>query len=372
MVIHTIQGSQRVAAIQGRVTVSRAPVDTGGRPSEQPHAPAVPPNVRERIRGPRGGGLASYILRRIAYAVLVIWASYTLTFLLLYSMPSDPIALMIAGSSAGEVDIAADSEQRLALEQRYGFDRPLPVQYVTLLTRAVFGDFGESIQYGAPVSQVVGRFLPETVKLAALALVLAILLGVTIAVLANLSRFNVVRTFLFSLPPLAASFPSFWVGLMLLQVFSFQFGWFPAVGNEGLVSLALPAAALAIPAAAAYAQVLGSGIEKILRAPFIEIVRAKGARTARVHFVHAFRNAVIPTLTLVGLTVGGIFAGVVVTETVFSRNGLGRLLQTAVNAQDIPMVQALVVLSAVAFAIVNLVVDLLYPLIDPRIARRAA
>ncbi|WOF22781.1 ABC transporter permease [Microbacterium betulae] len=316
--------------------------------------------------------MTRYVLRRIGYALLVIWGAYTITFLLLYSLPSDPVALMIAGSSGGEGDYAVDGEVRAALEERYGFDRPLVVQYATLLLRAVQGDFGQSIQYGSPVAEVIGEFVLPTLALASLALTVSIVLGFAIAIVANLSRRNAVRTALFLLPPLAASFPSFWVGLTLLQVFSFQLGWFPAVGTEGFASLVLPAIALAIPAAAAYAQVLGESLERTLEAPFVEIVRAKGARTARIHFVHTLRNAVIPTFTLIGLTVGGIFAGVVVTETVFSRNGLGRLLQTAVDAQDIPMVQALVVLTAVAFAVVNLVVDLLYPVIDPRIARRAS
>lgn len=314
--------------------------------------------------------MARYVLRRIGYALLVVWGAYTITFLLLYSLPSDPVSLMIAGSSGGEVQGEAADEARAALEARYGFDRPLIVQYATLLLRALQGDFGESAQYAAPVSQVIAESLASTLVLAATALVLSIVLGFTIAILANLTRRNVLRTVLFSLPPLAASFPSFWIGLTLLQVFSFQLGWFPAVGAEGFASLVLPSITLAIPSAAAYAQVLGSGIEQTLEAPFIELVRAKGARTARIHLVHALRNAVIPTFTLIGLTAGGIFAGVVVTETVFSRNGLGRLLQSAVDTQDIPLVQALVVLTAAAFAIVNLVVDLVYPVIDPRIARR--
>lgn len=322
--------------------------------------------------GLKGDRMTRYVLRRVGYAVLVVWAAYTITFLLLFSLPSDPVALMLAGGAGGEVQSDVNDSARAALEAEYGFDQPLIVQYFVLLWRAVSGDFGTSIQYGQSVAQVIGQYLPETLKLAALALLFSLALGFSVAILANYTRSNALRTALFSLPPLAASFPSFWVGLTLLQLFSFSLGWFPAVGNEGFGSLVLPAIALAIPGAATYAQVLGRGLEKTLEAPFIEIVRAKGARRARVHLLHAFRNAIIPTLTLVGLTIGGIFAGVVVTETVFSRNGLGRLLQAAVNTQDIPVVQALVVLSAFAFAIVNLAVDLIYPLIDPRITRRAA
>ncbi|BDZ51420.1 peptide ABC transporter permease [Frondihabitans sucicola] len=311
-----------------------------------------------------------YISRRVVYAVFVVWAAYTVTFLLLYQLPSDPVSIMLGGAG-GEVAANASAAQKAHLAHEYGFDKPAVVQYFVLLVRAFHGDFGQSVQSHVPVAQLIAEALPSTLAISSLGLLFALVIGVAIAVGANFTRNAFLRGLLFSLPPLTASFPTFWVGLVLLQVFSFRLGWFPAVGNGGFASVVLPALALAIPGAAAYAQVLGRGIEKTLREPFIDVVRAKGAQRARVHLGHALRNATIPALTLVGLTVGGIFAGAVVTETVFSRQGLGRLLQASVNTQDIPVVQMLVLVSAVAFAIVNLVVDLVYPLVDPRIARPA-
>ncbi len=311
-----------------------------------------------------------YIARRVGYALIVVWAAWTVTFILLYRLPSDPVSIMLHGAG-GEVASRASATQRAALAHQYGFDRPVIVQYFLLLGRALRGDFGLSVQNHLPVAKLVGQALPSTVQIALLGLAFALLLGAGVAIAANYSRNRFLRGLLFAVPPLTASFPTFWVGLMLLEVFSFRLGWFPAVGNDGFRAAVLPAITLAIPAAASYAQVLSRGIEKTLREPFIDVVRAKGAQRARVHLVHAFRNAMIPALTLVGLTVGGIFAGAVVTETVFSRSGMGNLLQASVNSQDIPVVQILVLLSAVAFAIVNLAVDLVYPFIDPRIARPA-
>lgn len=315
--------------------------------------------------------MVRYVAKRFGYALLVVWAAYTVTFLLLYQLPSDPVSIMLNGGG-NEVASSASDAQRRALEHEYGFDLPLVGQYFLLLGRLLTGDLGQSVTSHVSVASLVAQALPSTLAIAGLGLSVALVLGAAVAVAANWTRSGALRSVLFALPPLTASFPTFWVGLVLLQLFSFRLGWFPAVGDAGIASVVLPAVTLAIPGAAAYAQVLGRSIEHTLREPFIDVVRAKGARRARVHLGHALRNAIIPALTLVGLTVGGIFAGAVVTETVFSRNGLGRLLQTSVNAQDIPVVQILVLLSAVAFAIVNLAVDLVYPVIDPRIARPAS
>ncbi|RLP75277.1 ABC transporter permease [Mycetocola tolaasinivorans] len=313
--------------------------------------------------------MTPYILRRIGYALFVVWAAYTVTFVLLYLLPSDPVELMLTTTGAGESSLKVSDEARAALTAKYGFDQPFIIQYLMLLGRALTGNFGDSLQHKTPITELIVSTAPQTLQLAGLALLFSLIIGVGIALLANFSRSNPVRSILFSLPPVAASLPAFWIGLLLLQFFSYQLKWFPALGNNGFPALVLPALTLAIPAAATYAQILGRGMAKELHAPYIDIVRAKGASRARVQLVHAFRNAMLPALTILGITIGGILAGAVVTETVFSRRGLGRLLQGAVDAQDIPLVQTLVILSAVAFAVANLAVDLIYPLLDPRIAR---
>jgi peptide/nickel transport system permease protein len=188
-------------------------------------------------------------------------------------------------------------------------------------------------------------------------------------VLSNLTSFRPLRQLLESLPSIGASIPTFWFGLLLLQLFSFRLGWFPAYGGDGIRAVVLPAVTLALPTAAVMAQVLSKSLRDSLSSPYIETAKAKGASRLRIHFRHAFRNGLLPSLTVIGISTGHIFAGSVVVETVFARDGIGRLTQQSVDLQDVPVVLAVVVISAAAFAIVNLVVDLLYPLVDPRIRR---
>ncbi|MEU1168597.1 ABC transporter permease, partial [Streptomyces sp. NPDC005921] len=175
------------------------------------------------------------------------------------------------------------------------------------------------------------------------------------------------RQLLLSLPPLGVSVPTFWVGLLLVEAFSFRLRWFPAFGNDGLRGLVLPALTLALPTGALVAQVLAKSLLTALDQAYVETARAKGAGRWRVHLRHALRNASLPALTVVGLLVGQLIAGSVVVETVFSRDGLGRVTAAAVTAQDIPLVQGVVVFGALIFVATNLVVDLVYPLLDPRI-----
>nr|WP_276611978.1 ABC transporter permease [Kineococcus vitellinus] len=209
--------------------------------------------------------------------------------------------------------------------------------------------------------------MPQTALLAAAAFALALVLGVATALASTWARWGWVRSLLLALPPLGVSLPTFWVGLLLIQLLSFRVPVFPALGNEGAASLVLPAVTLAVPVSASIAQVLARGLRTALAEPYVETARAKGASRARVHLRHALRNATIPALTIAGVIVGNLLAGAVVVETVFSRVGIGRLTVSAVNGQDIPLVQGLVLLAAAVFVATNLVVDLLYPVVDPRI-----
>ena len=311
--------------------------------------------------------MGRYVLRRAGQGLFVLWAAFTISFFVLYMLPSDPAALMASGG--GEAD-QVDPALLDALRAQYGLDRPVLVQYADALWHALRLDFGASYASGAPASELVLQALPETLKLTVSALVLAIVLGGGLAIASTYPRARWLRHALASLPPLGVALPTFWVGLLLLQWFSFQVPVFPAIGNEGAISLVLPAITLAIPASASIAQILARSLRGTLTEPYVETARAKGASRARVHFAHALRNAAIPALTVLGVMVGGLLGGAVVTETVFSRAGLGRLTVTSVNAQDIPVVQAVVVFSAIVFVVVTLVVDLVYPLLDPRIDAR--
>ncbi|PTT15988.1 peptide ABC transporter permease [Microbacterium sp. HMWF026] len=305
----------------------------------------------------------TYIARRVGQGLIVLWAAYTISFLVLYLLPGDAAAL-VAGGAEQE---AVDPELVARLRAELGLDRPLWEQYLTALGRALTGDFGASTQTGRSAADLLAEALPSTLALTGLALVLAVVFGTVLALAASLAPTQWLRNLLFSIPPVGVSIPVFWIGLLLLQAFSFQLRLFPAMGDQGFVSLVLPAVTIAIPSGAFIAQLLSRSLRSALAQPFIEVVRAKGAGEARVQFGHALRNAVIPTLTMSGVLVGGLLSGAVVTETVFSRLGIGRLVVTAVNNRDVPVVQIVVVFAALVFVVANLLVDLVYPVIDRRI-----
>ncbi|MFF7333321.1 ABC transporter permease [Streptomyces sp. NPDC090306] len=305
-----------------------------------------------------------YVVKRLAQAVGVLWAAYTVAFLVLDYLPGDPVTAMAAGGlDSGPVD----PERLAALRHQYGFDKPVLLQYADYLGRAVRGDFGDSVSTGRPVTRTLADALPQTLQLTGAALLLAVLLGGGLAVAATYTSRRWLRQFLLSLPPLGVSVPTFWVGLLLVEAFSFRLHWFPAFGNDGVPGLVLPALTLAVPTGAQIAQVLAKSLLTALDQAYVETARAKGAGRTRIHLRHALRNASLPALTVVGLLVGQLIAGSVVVETVFSRDGLGRVTASAVTVQDIPLVQGVVLFGSLIFVASNLLVDLVYPLLDPRI-----
>ncbi|MHC9043177.1 ABC transporter permease [Microbacterium saperdae] len=308
------------------------------------------------MTGPR------YILSRLGQAIIVLWAAYTVSFIVLYALPGDPVALL-----AGTDGTDTSEEQLDDLRAKLGLDRPLIVQYFVQLGGLFVGKFGTSIGSGRPVVELVGEAIPPTLQIAVVAFVLAVVIGGGLALLATYVRGRWLSSFLLGLPPLGVAIPSFWFALMLIQWFAFQIPIFPAMGDHGFISLVLPAVTLALPTGAMIAQLLSKSLDTTLREPYIDTARAKGATRSRVHLGHALRNAALPAITMGGLIVGQLLAGTVVTETVFSRAGIGRLTATAVQQQDIPVVQGIVLFAAAAFVLANLVVDLVYPLLDPRI-----
>lgn len=310
--------------------------------------------------------MLTYLARRVLQGLLVLWATFTVTFVILYLLPSDPVEIMVSGGEQSVVDPALVEQ----LRQEYGLDKGPVGQYFSALWNALHLDFGTSYATHTPATTMILRVLPPTLALAGAGLLLAVVLGVGLAIASTYPRSRKLREILSSLPPLGISLPVFWVGLMLVQFFSFEWRLLPAMGNDGFSSLILPAVTLALPTSAAIAQLLSRSLRQTLTEPYIETARAKGAGRARVHFRHAFRNASIPALTVVGVMVGSLISGTVVTETVFSRTGLGRLTVSSVNTQDIPVVMGIVVFSALIYVVVSLAVDLLYPLIDPRISLR--
>ncbi|WOF24766.1 ABC transporter permease [Microbacterium betulae] len=308
-----------------------------------------------------------YVLRRAGQAVLVLVLAYTVAYVLLAALPGDAVL-----ARYGSPDLGLTPEQLAEIRAAYGADRPLAVRYLESAWGFLRGDFGYSVQSGAAVSDLIGASLPSTLTLAVLGLVAAIFLAVTIAFTATYGRGAWLRRTFRNIPPFFVSLPVFWIGIILIQVFSFQLGLIPVIGAGPMQALILPVATLAIPIAAPLAQVLMRSIDEVRDQPFVAVVRARGASTSWLLWRNVARNALVPTLTMAGLLFGELVGGAVVTETVFSRNGIGQLTAQAVANRDTPVLLAVVVITTVTFVVINLVVDLLYPVLDPRLRRPAS
>lgn len=306
---------------------------------------------------------ARYAAQRLAQALLVIVVAFTGAFLLLQALPGDAVMIRFENPELG-----LSPAQIAEIRQSYGADVPLWQQFLHTAGGFLQGDFGYSIQ-GTPVRQLIAEALPTTLALAGAGFAAAVLLALGIAVLAMRARFGWVRSLFAGLPSLFVSVPVFWLGMVLIQVVSFQLGWVRVVRPGPVEGLILPVLTLAAPISAPIAQVLVRTAEDIERQPFIAVVRARGASDWWVLWRNVARNALLPTLTIAGVLLGELIAGAVVTETVFGRAGLGRLTEQAVATQDVAVLQAVVVLSAVVFVLANLAVDVVAPLIDPRLRR---
>jgi peptide/nickel transport system permease protein len=310
--------------------------------------------------------MSRYLIGRVAQALLVLWGAYSITYFILYLLPGDTLSIMLSASGM-EAD-ALSVEDLAKARAYYGLDQGVFERYFDLLLGAAHGDFGQSLSLNRPVAELLAERLPQTLSLAGLAIVLSLLGGIGLAYLTAYVRWQPLKVALARLPSLGFSVPVFWMGLLLIQVFAFGLGWFPATGSRGFESLVLPAITLAIPSAAVYAQVLQRSFQGVWKESYIVTAYAKGLSRGQVQARHGFRNAALPILTLIGLQVGNTVSGAVLVETIFARSGIGRLAQEAVLRQDIPVVLAIVAVSAAAFVLVNLLVDLLYPWLDPRIS----
>jgi peptide/nickel transport system permease protein len=305
--------------------------------------------------------MTRYLIGRFAQALLVLWATFTLSFLLLQALPGDAILIKFEGG-----DFGLSPQQIADLRIAYGADAPIWTQYLHTLTQFLSGDLGTSIMRGVPVADSIAANLPATLYLTVFGFLAAAALAFLIALAATLGPFRALRDLFAALPSLMVSLPVFWLGVVLIQVFSFRLKLIPVIGAGPWEGLILPVATLAVPIAAPMAQILIRAIDEVSVQPFVAVARAKGASPSWVLWRHVLRNALAPTLTIAGVLFGELLAGAVVTETVFGLNGFGRLTEQAVNNQDAAMLQAIVVLSALGFVTVNLLVDLVYPLIDPR------
>jgi peptide/nickel transport system permease protein len=300
--------------------------------------------------------MTARLLRRAGQALLVLWAAFTAAYLLLQAMPGDAVLIKFQNPELGL------SPERIAEIRSYYDDGG----YLHTLLGFLQGDFGYSVETGTPVLDRLAEGLPATAELAGAAFALAVPLAVLIAFASCHS--TRLRGLLLAVPSLMVSVPVFLLGILLVQLFSFRLGLVPVIGGSRLQQLVLPVLTLAVPVSAPIAQVLARALDHALAQPYVPVVAAKGASRSRILWRHAARNALPPALTVAGLTFGELVAGSVVTETVFGRNGVGRLTEQAVDSQDTPVLLAVVVLAAVVFVLVNLLVDVLFPILDPRLA----
>lgn len=299
-----------------------------------------------------------HLTSRLGEGLIAIWGVVTIVFVV-SRMLGDPAVLLLP--------IGATEEQMGELRIQLGLDLPLLQQYLSFLLNAVKGDFGASFQFGRPALSVVLERLPATALLAGSALAIGILIGGTAGALAAIHRGSAIEALVLLVALLGQATPSFWLGIMLILLFAVQLGWLPTGGYGTWQNLVLPAVTLACFTTASIARLLRSSMLDVMRDDYVRTAYAKGLPPRRVFLWHVGRNSLIPVVTMTGILAGELLGGAAVTETVFSWPGVGRLIVQAIETKDFPVVQAGVAVVATIFVGVNLLVDLLYTLIDPRI-----
>ncbi|MDI6725647.1 MAG: ABC transporter permease [Smithellaceae bacterium] len=300
-----------------------------------------------------------YIIRRLLIMIPVLLGVSLIIFTMVRVIPGDP-AIILAGPHANK-------EQVDQIRAQLGLDRHPVVQYFSFLGDLVQGDLGRSTRTGLPVTREIMARLPNTVVLALTAITLASLLGVLTGIIAGVKQNSIFDHLSMMIALFGLSMPVFWLGLMLMLLFSIQLGWLPSVGADSWKHLILPAITLGANSTAIIARMTRSSMLEVIRLDYIRTARAKGLTEKLVIWRHALKNALIPVVTVIGLQTGTLLGGAVLTEIVFAWPGIGRLLVEAILSRDYPVVQGLVLLVAVIFIFINLIVDLLYSYLDPRI-----
>lgn len=304
------------------------------------------------------------VARRVGQAVIALIGVIIVSFFLLRVLPGDPAALML--SEFGTPD------QVEALRRSMGLDDPLIVQFFTYLGQVVTGDFGQSLARHRPALTVVLEYLPATLQLAGAAIVLTLVIAVPLGTLAAWRKGTWVDGVASLVGVLGQSMPTFWIGIMLIVFLAARTGWFPTSGYGEFRHLVLPAITLAFAQIALISRLTRSSMLDVLSQDYLRTARSKGVSESRVVLGHGMRNAILPVVTMLGLQLGGLLGGAVVTEAVFGWPGIGSLLVSSIGSRDYTVVQVIIVLSAAIFIVVNLLLDLLYGVLDPRIALRRA
>lgn len=302
--------------------------------------------------------MTKYALNRLWQALLVVLAVSTLAFVLL-RVVGDPARLLMSPEGS-----MADLQ---TIRRVLGLDEPMWLQYVKFLGGIVTGNLGTSYTFGVPATELVLERLPATVQLAFSALLLGVPVGIAFGAVAALNRGTIIDSLATSLAVIGRAIPNFWLAIMLILLFGVQLRWLPPSGSGSFAHIVMPALTLATGLAAVVARLTRSNMLEVLRSDFVRTARAKGLSRRDTNMKHAFRNALVPIVTIVGLQLGNLLGGAIITETIFAWPGVGRLLIQSINNYDYPVVQTAVIVVALGFVILNVIVDLLYAAIDPRV-----
>ncbi|MFO7274483.1 MAG: ABC transporter permease [Bacillota bacterium] len=303
--------------------------------------------------------MLSYVVRRLLQGIPVLLGVSLITFILMHVVPGDPVAVAF--------EKKADPATIERIRREMGLDRPLPVQYADFLLKALQGDLGRSFQTSQPVAEMIRSAMPATLKLTAAAVLVSVAIGVPFGILAALHRGTAID-YMATVAALSfISAPVFWVAMVAQLLFGYRLGWLPISGFDTPKHLVLPALVLGTRYAASIARYTRSSMLDVIGQDYIRTARAKGLSGRVVVFKHALKNALIPVITVVGLEIGGLLTGSILTESVFGIPGLGLVTIRGLNTLDFPVIQATVLLTAVIFVVMNILVDISYSLIDPRI-----
>jgi peptide/nickel transport system permease protein len=306
--------------------------------------------------------MAGTIVTRLLTSLLVVIGSSMLVFLIMYVLPGDPVLQMLDGN-------ASSPEAIEALRHQLGLDQPFYVQFSRYFIHLLQGDFGQSKITNDLVLPKILEQVPATLTLTFVSAIVSIVVGILLGVLSAIHRNGIIDVLARFIGLFGISMPSFWTGILLLLLFSIKLGWFPAMGSGSWKTLVLPGIALGLVGAGFIVRMVRNTMLEILSEPFILTLRAKGLAERAVMYRHALRNSLIPALTMIGVMIGELLSGTVVIETVFARQGIGRLLADAIMAKDIPVVQGVVFFTAIIYVFVNMLVDISYSFVDPRIRR---
>ncbi|MGG3470350.1 ABC transporter permease [Neobacillus pocheonensis] len=302
------------------------------------------------------------IFLKIFTAVVSIFGSLVLVFCIIYLLPGDPVLSMIDPS-------VATPEMVANLRKELGLDQPFYLQFSHYFMSVLHGDFGQSLVNRDLVLPKILEHFPATLALTLTSALVSIVIGVTFGVLSAIHRNKWIDFVARLIGLFGISMPTFWSGILLILIFSVFLNWFPAMGSDGWKTIVLPSLSLGFVGAGLIIRMVRNSMLEVMNEPFIVTLRSKGLSERTVMYRHALRNALIPAITIIGVNIGELMAGTVVIETVFSRQGIGRIVADAIMAKDLPVIQGVVFFSAIVFVVINLLVDLSYSIIDPRVRR---